>query len=191
MEQPNRNYDPIFRFNQRIIKDESGCWIWQGKLSTNGYAVFKFHKRNVQVHRWAYETYKGSIPEGMVVDHLCNNRCCVNPDHLEPITLRENIIRASTHCRQKGHLFTEENSLITSKGTRLCRICDIERRRKYKQYSDQLRWTSERAEQRTGTTTTLLVVVPHDSSWRLELEKLKCKGIVLDFSENDHTVNSK
>jgi hypothetical protein len=180
----SRNPDPFLRFEERIIKDESGCWLWQGILNTHGYAVFKIEARSVQVHRWAYETYKGCIPKGLVLDHRCNNRSCVNPDHLEPITVKENNARARTHCFQARHPLTEENIFITRSGARLCRRCREERRLKYRKRSDQFR----QGMQESDTRKIFLVFAPdavEDSPLIQALEELKQQGLILDFSESD------
>jgi hypothetical protein len=94
-----------------------------------GYGAFMVGGRNVRVHRWAYETLVGPIPDGLVIDHLCRVRNCVNPDHLEPVTHRENIRRGEagawnrvkTHCPQ-GHEYTPENTRYSGT-TRNCREC--------------------------------------------------------------------
>lgn len=72
---------------------ESGCWIWTGELNRNGYGRVWRLGRRVMAHRAMYELLVGPIPEGLVLDHLCRVRCCVNPKHLEPVTVRENTIR--------------------------------------------------------------------------------------------------
>ncbi len=78
-------------------------------------------------HRVAYELAIGPVPDGLVVDHLCFNRACVRPGHLEPVTQQENVMRARTHCR-KGHEFTPENTYVRPGGTggiqRICRTCN-------------------------------------------------------------------
>lgn len=96
----------------------SGCWVWGGSKS-KGYGSFyiRGHK-NLRVHRIAYTLLKGPIPVGLTIDHLCRNRACCNPDHLEPVTNRENVLRGvgvtAVHARQthcvNGHPFTPENT---------------------------------------------------------------------------------
>ena len=88
---PQRLQDKIY------IEPNSGCWLWLGSLS-NGYgqtSLYQAGKRDITLHRLAYELYKGEIPAGLEIDHLCRIRCCCNPDHLEAVTHLENQIRAS------------------------------------------------------------------------------------------------
>lgn len=82
------------RFWSRVDKTE-GCWNWKGRLGHDGYGLFSIGKRdNVIPHRFSYELEVGPIPEGLQLDHLCRNRACVRPDHLEPVTREENMRRA-------------------------------------------------------------------------------------------------
>jgi HNH endonuclease len=131
-----RTHDPVARFEERIAEDKNGCWIWQSKIGTNGRAIFKVNARTISVHRWAYEHYRGPIPDGLVLDHLCKTPLCVNPDHLEAVTVLENNRRARTHCF-RGHLFGDETTVLKKDGKRICRICENERRARYRQRSQE------------------------------------------------------
>lgn len=114
------------------IDEQTGCWLWQAATSRDGYGFFTIRTRLQGVaHRWAYETFVGPIPPGLHLDHLCRVRNCVNPEHLEPVTSRENSLRgdtfqarnvAKTHC-PKGHGYTEENTYRDKRGARFCREC--------------------------------------------------------------------
>jgi hypothetical protein len=108
------------------------CWLWTGTLS-RGYGHVKLHgEPKTTAHRAVYQYLVGPIPDGLVLDHLCRVRNCVNPDHLEPITVAENVRRGfgptalaarKTHCK-RGHEFTPENTYMQSKG-RECRTCKV------------------------------------------------------------------
>lgn len=110
------------------------CWISNRAEHTNGYTKIGISNRTMLTHRVAYEAWHGAIPDGLVIDHLCRNRKCCNPDHLEPVTHRENLVRgetltarevAQTACR-RGHEFTSDNTYYrpdrpNSRGCRTCR----------------------------------------------------------------------
>lgn len=107
------------------------CWDWPLATNEAGYGVMQVNGISKRAHREIYERVIGTIPDDMVLDHLCRNRSCVNPLHLEPVTLEENILRGmgppavnarKTHCAN-GHAFTAENTRILRGKERECREC--------------------------------------------------------------------
>lgn len=80
------------RFWRRVQEQEGGCWLWVGTVD-RGYGLLSVDGKTVRAHRYSYETLVGPIPDGLQIDHLCRNRGCVNPAHLEPVTQVENIRR--------------------------------------------------------------------------------------------------
>lgn len=124
------NRKQIQRFQKFIELDLlTGCWLWKGCL-TNGYGIFKINRKNVLAHRASFVHWNGDIPQGLEIDHLCRNRICCNPKHLESVTHKENVKRGNlgiinkskTHCKH-GHEFNKDNTIITKGGSRNCRIC--------------------------------------------------------------------
>lgn len=108
----------------------NGCWEWQLQL-VGRYGRFKRSGQSICAHRFCYELFKGKIPAGMKLDHLCKNTACLNPDHLEVVTSRENTLRGSgptaqnarkTHC-SRGHELNEKNTYRGYRNKRYCRIC--------------------------------------------------------------------
>jgi hypothetical protein len=113
----------------RVVTGQ-GCWEWPYAHTSAGYGIF----RKDYMHRHSYRLHFGPIPAGLELDHLCRNRGCFNPDHLEAVTHAENMRRgywgAKTHCPQ-GHEYTAENTIINSvDGGRMCRECKALRRNK-------------------------------------------------------------
>lgn len=132
---------PFERF-ERFVSPEpmSGCWLWTGYCDTrSGYGTFRIGPQGLRkAHRFAYEFFVGPIAEGLVIDHLCRVRCCVNPQHLEPVTDEENQRRGhhgvlyvpKSHCPQ-GHPLAGDNLYEPSPHVRMCKTCRREA---------QLRW---------------------------------------------------
>jgi hypothetical protein len=89
------------RFWSKVKVDPATkCWVWQGSKS-DGYGNMRQGRKVIKTYRWSYERYVGMIPEGLTIDHLCRNRACVNPAHLEPVTLQENLARARRALQPK------------------------------------------------------------------------------------------
>ncbi len=117
------------RFWMKVEKREGGCWLWTGATS-RGYGQMRIAGKSVRAHRWSWEHVHGSVPVGLVIDHVCKTTRCVNPEHLEPVTQAENIRRgrsglvqrALTHCL-RGHPFDAVNTARDSRGHRLCKEC--------------------------------------------------------------------
>jgi HNH endonuclease len=114
-----------------IQLDENGCWLWRGAKTKDGYGYWTGTGTLFFAHRQMFKAAKGSIKPGIHLDHLCRNRGCVNPDHLEPVLSRENVLRGNgpsainarkTHCK-RGHPFNEANTLIRKDGSRRCKTC--------------------------------------------------------------------
>ena len=118
------------RFWSKVHKEPmTGCWLWTGS-SGQGYGNYWHNGSSRRAHRVLYEDINGPLQAGLELDHLCRVRGCVNPEHLEPVTHRENIIRGEassywtsrTRCPQ-GHEYSKDNTYIGNKGERQCRQC--------------------------------------------------------------------
>lgn len=117
--------------NTLHLKDGSNCIVWRGALH-NGYGRFTWKGKRHNVHRWMYIAVHGKLPKTLHIDHLCRNRACINPEHLEAVTSRENTMRGNgitAQCARKekcirGHLFVKPNyRIIPKSGDRECLIC--------------------------------------------------------------------
>ena len=124
----------IQRFLNKIIIIENGCWIWTASLNSYGYGKFRYNSMDQGAHRFIYEYLNGLIPKKLEIDHLCRNRDCVNPTHLELVDHNTNLKRGnaiSTICSTKtqcpnGHPYSGKNLLIIKAKYgigRRCRIC--------------------------------------------------------------------
>ena len=123
------------RFRAKFVKDASGCWLWQAAKHPDGYGLFHLPapRRMVRAHRFAWENYHSRpVPEGMQLDHLCRVPACVNPDHLELVTSRENTLRgigptsanAKKQTCPRGHAYSGKRSW-----RRRCGECEREQDR--------------------------------------------------------------
>lgn len=129
------HYDLDWRLDARTKKTKSkrGCWLWMGTRAPAGYGILCYKGKYQRVHRLMYERYRGLIPPGLVLDHLCRNPPCVNPDHLEPVTDAENCRRGMSppaknarlkRCR-RGHKF-----MLKPNGRRQCMTCQTAARKR-------------------------------------------------------------
>lgn len=128
----NINYTDYRRFRDKFYVDnDTGCWLWTAYIGDDGYGQFWLNGYRPRAHIVSYRWWVGSIPDGLQLDHLCRVRHCINPNHLEAVTPRENLLRGDTktarnakriHC-PSGHLLIGSNVYIRANGGRECRAC--------------------------------------------------------------------
>lgn len=126
---PKTNMTLEQRFWAKVDKNQvgTGCWEWTAYVNACGYGMFKTPERVHLAHRIAHAWLRGGIPDGVEADHLCRNRRCVNPSHVELVPHAENVrrslrhMRPVTHCKH-GHEFTEANT-YRNNGKRACKAC--------------------------------------------------------------------
>jgi hypothetical protein len=114
------------RFFSKVSEGKNGCWEWAHVGSNTYGTAFQDDDKAWLPHRWSYSFLRAEIPEGLELDHLCRNRVCVNPWHLEPVTRRVNMRRGpgSIEACKHGHEYTPENTYLRpDRGTRQCRTC--------------------------------------------------------------------
>jgi hypothetical protein len=137
------------RIATRIAPEpNTGCWLWLGSYSHNGYGQVWFNGGNLRAHRVFWEDENGPIPDGLELDHLCKVRCCVNPAHLEAVTRKENIRRSEAGLERgrqqmakkrcpRGHEYSGENLYRYADGHRACRACRRAAQNRYHQKRNQ------------------------------------------------------
>lgn len=134
------------RFWEKAEVDEAGCWVWVAAKTAAGYGTFTVENKTYRSHRVAYQVLAGVIPDGLVTDHLCRVRACVNPAHLDVVTHQVNLLRGETRAAEqvrrtqcpKGHAFDEANTRYQGRKRR-CRTCENHRTKMAKRLAKEAR----------------------------------------------------
>lgn len=134
------------------VQQEGDCWVWTACKDGSGYGMFsnsagRGKKWTERSHRWSYSYFRSEIPAGLEIDHLCRNRGCVNPWHMEPVTPLVNWERGISPWRLNGlkdqchlgHPFTPDNTYHHPSGSRVCRRCSAMHREAYEERKGQKR----------------------------------------------------
>lgn len=134
----NRSWDDLWAQVRVQPEQLGGCWVWTGPKDADGYGLIPMAGRNRAAHRVSYELINGTVAHGFVLDHLCRNKPCVNPEHLEPVTRVENLLRTFGIEKDDGYPYCNAHHKITDKtvkrfpatGERQCLTCvsDVERK---------------------------------------------------------------
>lgn len=139
---PSRSPVPIAERFWKYVEFTDSCWLWRGSTTKKGYGQISGEphtQKRFMAYRWLYEFVVGPIPDGLTLDHLCRNRGCVRPDHMEAVTNRVNILRGTswaavnarkTHC-PRGHSLSDSRTtrIDPATGKRICRACAVVTRR--------------------------------------------------------------
>lgn len=154
MSDASESVDPVLFWTKVDRQGPDECWLWNGDTDRYGYGEWRIKRqrqaRYYRAHRLAYELAVGPIPEGLVIDHLCEVRACCNPGHLEPVTNRENLRRGAerravldsgvlavrTHCKW-GHEYVDGSYYIRNGRYRICKACGRDRAMRWKERQRQ------------------------------------------------------
>lgn len=129
------------RITERVRVTSRECWEWQGAINSKGYGQLSINGTSKSVHRVSYTLVNGPLAEGIEIDHLCRNRTCCNPRHLEAVTRLDHASRSiearKTYCL-RGHAYTPENTIVKKRGSgrgeiRNCRTCSRDAQRRIRE----------------------------------------------------------
>lgn len=135
----NSSKSDTYAFWSKVVLGNNGCLEWIGAHSSTGYGSIGRKGKVYRAHRFSYQMLVGDIPDGKVLDHICRNKNCVAPDHLEIVTQLINTHRGTPFAARnakvkncpKGHSYSKENTTINKKGSRVCIECKRSRSREY------------------------------------------------------------